>query len=267
MIKKRKMSFANQTFPLAILATVGFLLFCFKPLSDTLASINYYAARPIIEKWHADPTSITLKEYQTAYDNAVSAVEYQPELALYTDTLSEVIQWGVFAGLVESPTAAYIEASKLTETSILNRPVWAVSWANLAVLKWELGEIDGQFLTYLNKAAELGNNSPEVHIVWAKLGLQLIDVNLPLFFEVQDTVQQRIIKGLTHPRARDSVINTIEQRKKQLIVCTWLSKNANKDNTTVSLGSTDTSLRPEGRNLRRHIKVPVSIVERLGCSF
>ena len=213
-------TFINKRMLLALGLIVVTVLLAIKPYKATLASLHYYSARPILESWQQDASLINASNYTKAKQSMEKAIALHPDLALYTNGLSEILQWGVYAGLEQS--SYYQQAGELLNASLLYRPSWALSWLSLAQIKWLNSQTDNEFLYYMQQAHELGENMPEVHILWSEAGLQLINKNLPLFLRLQGFVKQHVLSGLTHPRARQKVLDIIKQENKQLVVCSWL---------------------------------------------
>lgn len=205
------------------------VLLCVQPIKTTMASLNYYKAKPIIESWHANPSSISLANYKLAKQASLAAYSLHPALAFYTDTLSEVLQWGLYAGLEASVNESKTLAAKHTQQSLAIRPGWAVTWANLARTSWNENHKNANVITYLNNADTLGFNLPEVHVVWADIGFKLMEVDFVKFLTVQYNVKQHVLLGLNHPHARAALVTTIKRENKQAVVCAWLGANNNSE--------------------------------------
>ena len=77
---------------LVLLFLVVFLL-CFKSANSVLASLNFYGAKNYIEEWERLEEAPNTVQLQAAEQYAINAIELHPSFALYTDTLSTVLQW------------------------------------------------------------------------------------------------------------------------------------------------------------------------------
>ena len=195
---------------------------CIQPVKTSLASLNYYTAKPILDTWRADPSSISLKNFNKAKNAAEAAVSLHPRFAFYADVLSEVLRWGVYAGVAENKSAANTLARRLTHESLEIRPVWAITWANLAQMQWAESGVSSSYATYLNIASDLGGHLPEVHLVWATIGLELVNKDFLFFLLIQEKVKHHVLLGLSHPRAKANLLAIIRQNNMQGLVCSWL---------------------------------------------
>ena len=215
---------------LALVLALVTLVLVSKPVKTMLASLQYYAAKPLLTSWQQDPSSITPSNYIKAKNAMQSALALHPNLALYSSGLSDILQWGAYSGIEDNPQASYQYASELLKMSLQQRPVWALSWLSLAQIKWANNVTDQDFLFYMQQAHNWGENLPEVHILWANIGLQLINKDFSLFLRLQPKVKQHALLGLTHPRARDTLLSAIKRHNKQAVVCAWL-KNSQSINS------------------------------------
>ena len=226
---------SQKRFLLAFALIVITVMLAIKPVKTTLASLNYYAAKPTLERWQQDPSTITKSSYTNAKKAMQGALALHPRLALYSDGLSDILQWGVYSGLETTPQQSYKQASDLLEQSLLVRPTWALSWLSLAQIKWANNITDNEFLYYLQQAHTFGKNLPEVHILWANIGLQLINKDFSLFLRLQPSIKQHVLLGLAHPRARYALLNTIKRENKQAVVCAWLKNTNNINSDTLTM--------------------------------
>ncbi|MFT6909754.1 MAG: hypothetical protein ACJAS1_006481, partial [Oleiphilaceae bacterium] len=156
-----------------------------------VASVNYYNVKNIVEKWHLDPQNSGLESYQMAKNNSLVAIQYHPDNALYLDLKAQVDEWGVifeFEDSIEGLNSAkkyYLQATQL-------RPLWPVTWASLAKVKWRLQEFDDEMLYFLERANTLGPKKAEVNILIADLGLALYVNNHPMLLKIRPMFYQRL---------------------------------------------------------------------------
>lgn len=193
-----------------------------------LASLHYYSARGYLQEWNQTRHIDSEEDYNDALTSAQKALELQPDLALYNDTLSEVIQWGVYSLSISEieKTERLREALDLTLNSLKLRPSWAVSWMNAAYIKWQLNELDDEFYSFLERANKLGRNSHEVNLFYLEFGFFLIDSDIDTFlvhrFEVERRLKLALKSGLTRARA----FEIIERYKKENLVCSIIDAKA-----------------------------------------
>jgi hypothetical protein len=191
-----------------------------------VASVNFYNVKNIIEKWHNDPLDSDLKDYQVAKNNSLVANKYHPDNALYLDLVAQVDEWGVifeFENRIEglnSAKAYYLQATQL-------RPLWPVTWASLAKVKWRLQEFDNEMLFYLAQANKLGPKKPEVNLLFADLGLALYKNSHPMLVKIRPMFYERLAQGLINPLSRNAVKQIVENYGVESLVCRWLSDKPN----------------------------------------
>lgn len=206
----------------AVISFAVLALVClFVALRFTSASFDFYKVQNIVTSWQEQINTQTVEEYHSAKDAIESAVSHQPSHPLYQDLLGQVYEWGAIAGF-EKPQeglniakAHYLRATQL-------RPLWPVTWASLAMVKWRLQEFDDEMLTYLDRANRLGPKKPEVHILYVRLGMALYANNHPMLLTIRDEFYHRISLGLRDAQSRGKVLKLIKQYRAEKRVCRWL---------------------------------------------
>lgn len=188
-----------------------------------MASLNFYGAKNYIEEWERLEEAPNTVQLQAAEQYAINAVELHPSFALYTDTLSTVLQWQALNNKNFEETIVLLnEAENLNLQSTLNRPAWPVTWANLAYIKWLKGEIDDSFANYLNNASLLGPNNPDVHKAVAQIGLSLAKTDVRRFLQHKGVISKHVTQGLSHPRSRKAIKEIILSTGTRAMVDQWV---------------------------------------------
>lgn len=216
---------------LLILMFLVVFLLCFKSANSVLASLNFYGAKNYIEEWERLEEAPNTVQLQAAEQYAINAIELHPSFALYTDTLSTVLQWQALNNKNFEETIVLLnEAENLNLQSTLNRPAWPVTWANLAYIKWLKGEIDDSFSNYLNNASLLGPNNPDVHKAVAQIGLSLAKTDVRRFLQHKGVISKHVTQGLSHPRSRKAIKEIILSTGTRAMVDQWVKASPkNKD--------------------------------------
>lgn len=206
-------------------AVVSFALLAlvclFVAIRFTAASFDFYKVQNIVSAWQEQGNTKTIEEYHLAKRAIKSAVDSQPSHPLYQDLLAQVFEWGAIAGY-EPPEQALNEAKVHYLRATRLRPLWPVTWASLAMIKWRQQEFDDEMLTYLQRAAKLGPNKPEVHLLYVRLGMALYDNNHPMLQTIRKEFYHRIALGLRAPQSREKVLALIKRYGAQKRVCRWL---------------------------------------------
>ncbi len=206
----------------AVLSFAVLALVClFVALRFTSASFDFYKVQNIVTSWQEQGNTQTIEEYQLAKTAIESAVDSQPSHPLYQDLLGQVSEWGAIAGYEEAESSLRLAKAHYLRATQL-RPLWPVTWASLAMVKWRLQEFDDEMLLYLQRASELGPQKPEVHILYVKLGMALYANNHPMLLTIRKEFYHRVALGLSAPQSRKKVLELITQYKAEKRVCRWL---------------------------------------------
>lgn len=195
---------------------------------SSLASLHYHSARAYLLEWTQSRSIGSEEDYNEALNSAEKAQALQPDLALYNDTLSEVIQWGAYSlSLTETEREARLRrALALTMNSLELRPSWAVSWMNAAYIKWQLNELDDEFYGLLERSNQLGRNSHEVNLFYVEFGFFLIDSDVDVYLAHRLEVERRLKLALESGLTRGRAFEIIERYKKENLVCSIVDTKA-----------------------------------------
>lgn len=185
-----------------------------------MASLHYYEVRNALEAWQETGAVKTLNELSSAKQASDAARKLHGSNPLYIELAGQIIEWEVIAGYnnlqaLERAKNYYIESSKY-------RPLWPVTYANLAMIKWRMQEFDDEMLEYVLKADRLGSQNVEVHIFITRLGISLYQANHPMYTTLKDRIHARISAGMRHQLAKPSIINYIKQNNALESVCRWM---------------------------------------------
>lgn len=113
-----------------------------------------------------------------------------------------------------------LKESYIQDTKI--KPIWPVTWANLAIVKWHLQEFDEEMLGYLLKADKLGPQVAEIHVLFSRLGLSLYAVNHPLYKDIEDVVHTRMRLGIRNPNTNKPILIFINNTNSLSTACSWM---------------------------------------------
>jgi len=190
------------------------------------ASLDYYTVRNSIELWLNEGSAQSEQSYLRARQAVNTAQLLHNSHPLYSELNAQIKEWGVLSGFepdmtLQTAKLSYLEASKL-------RPLWPVTWANLAMLKWRKQEFDDEMYGYLQKANTLGPQKAEVHLLFSQLGLSLYQVNHPFYVRIKDEVHERIKRGLRGHATRNQLVSFIESTNNRKTVCRWIASENEK---------------------------------------
>lgn len=210
---------AKRLFPILILmiAIVGFV----NAFRFGGASLDYYTVKNSINLW-LNKGSV---QSQESYENAKASIDTANMLhhshPLYIELDAQIKEWGVMSGFEPNMSIEQAKKSYLAATKV--RPLWPVSWANLAMLKWREQQFDKELLSYLYNADTLGPQKAEVHLLFAQLGLSLYKANHPFYTQIKLSVHDHVKKGIRSNATRPQLIAFIQQGDHFKTVCRWIS--------------------------------------------
>ncbi len=191
----------------------------YNSINFTLANLNYYHAKIIIDKWTSGNYLNKKEEYQVAESAIQSALAYHFDKPLYLETYAQILEWGFVFQIVG--TRKLEQAENLYRSALHKRPLWPATYANLAMTKWRMQEIDNDFKHYLLTADELGSQTQEVHLLFTQLGIIWYQANHPLYMEFKDIIFARIRAGLRSKSIRQQVLSYIDSTNSKKDVCRW----------------------------------------------
>lgn len=208
----------EHAFPLFIMfvAIVGFL----NAFRFGGASLDYYLVRNAIDTWQLNSHIQTKAEFELAKSAIYTAKILHRSNPLYMDLSGQIKEWGVVSGFDQKNGLTHAKDNYLQATKI--RPLWPVTWANLAMIKWRLQEFDEEMLGYLFKADKLGPQTIEVHILFSRMGLSLYAANNPMYTKIKDIVHTRLQLGLRNSFSREPILTFIESTNSLSTVCRWM---------------------------------------------
>lgn len=188
----------------------------------TLANLDYYEAKSIVNKWEIGDVTNKREEYQAAESAIQSALAYHFDKPLYLETYAQIIEWGFVFQIVDKNKLK--QAKRFYQSALEIRPLWPVTYANLAMTKWRMEELDDDFKHYLYSAHELGSQTQEVHLLFTKLGIIWYQANHPLYTEFKDIIFERIRLGIRNPSTRPKVLAYIASSNSKKDICRWFKE-------------------------------------------
>ena len=208
-----------RIFQLTIVTVCGFGLYWTS--NFLIANNNYYHAKNIVENIRTSSTARTVENINTALNHVNVAIQYFPEKSGYYLLRAELYEW-----------KANLEVSKRLDLlafafddftlALKYRPLWPPTWANLAAIKWKIGEIDDEFYYYLNTAIELGPQHEIVHIFVTEFGLAMFAQHSREFGKINVVLRRHIEQGLKTSLSRERIVKAIKSHNLEQEVCRWM---------------------------------------------
>lgn len=224
-VKELANTYLKKEYALAITVCCIVIVGLFNALRFGLASAEYHQAKDIMETWHVEQKVSSAQSYQEAASAVATAKFLHSSNPLYLDLAGELNEWAAIAGAdlsqqdpassLQTAKEYYLEASKA-------RPLWPVTWANLAMIKWRLQEFDEEMLRYLNQADRLGPQAVEVDLLFIRLGIALYQSNNTFYIPLKERIHNRLRSGIVNERSRSLVLSYIDSTESIEFVCAWM---------------------------------------------
>jgi hypothetical protein len=132
---------------------------------------EYYSARRAIAKWDA-PARTPEADWRRAQAALEGAYGREPDNPLYAEELGRVHEWRALARAAPDPGARTQLRAALASfrAAARMRPASAAAWANIALVKFRLEEMDYEFYGALDRAERMGPWEPFVQRSLADIG-------------------------------------------------------------------------------------------------
>jgi hypothetical protein len=126
-----------------------------------------------IRQWQTSKKLPSIYEWRIALNAMRTAHELDRENPAFTEEMGRLYDMSAGANLANDPgTIAYVQQGlAFFRSATQQRLTSSYTWANIALIKLKLGEIDQEFMHALELAAMLGPWEPEVQLAVANAGL------------------------------------------------------------------------------------------------
>lgn len=186
-----------------------------------IASNNYYHAKNAVVNIRTNTTARSVESINAALEHVNIAIQYFPQKSGYYLLRAELYEWK--ANVSPNERLDYLtEAFNDFILALEYRPLWPPTWANLAAIKWKLGEIDDEFYHYFNTAIELGPQHEVVHIFVAEFGLAMFAEHSREFGKINVVLRRHIKQGLKNSLSKERIVKAIISHKLEHEVCRWM---------------------------------------------
>ena len=122
------------------------------------------------------------------------------------------------------------EAINAFSAAVVARPVSAYAWVNLALSKYQAGQVDAVLYRALDNAARLGPWEPDVQ-------LAVTDLGFALWEDMPRVLRPTVIQTVTNAQQRyaDRVFGIAERRGRMVLACFLSAGNNKLDNKAKQL--------------------------------
>lgn len=161
---------------LALLAMVGLVAAGVQASLHGLANVYGLFPAQRLGAWQSARQVPEPEELSLALGQLRTARALDPGNPGYMDDQGLLWEWAAAGGdTLASPRDALEQARDAHREAIRLRPLWPYSWANLARVKAQLGEVDVELALALEKASRLGPWEPKVQRSIADAGMRVWD--------------------------------------------------------------------------------------------
>ena len=142
-----------------------------------LADIYYRPVKNIIERWQQEKVVLKDEDWDRLQQKLETALRFDPDNPDINHAYGTVLQGRYIDLFPEDPVAqpARRLAADYYRLAIKRRPTWPYTWADLALMKYRLGELDEEYSHALHTAIQMGPWEPSVQYMVGFLGFQTWD--------------------------------------------------------------------------------------------
>lgn len=187
-----------------------FVYLIFIAVSRGIADVTVNKAQTLMNGWVSGKT-VQTEEWNDAHTSLLSALSLTPENPDYLSLLGNLYEWRVARQALDSPELIenYHKALDYYQQALAKRPAFAFYWANIAVVKSILGEVDEAFYLAVDRALILGAWEPGVQ-------LKIADATLRVWYLLDDHGWEQTVNNIE--RGLVSNAPTIMKKAKQVQV-------------------------------------------------
>ncbi|MDH3325364.1 MAG: tetratricopeptide repeat protein [Gammaproteobacteria bacterium] len=181
-----------QSLRIFLVSLIGILLyFIYIAANHGIADVKVYNSRAIMDSWASGKRVVEKNDWESAHQSLLSALEYSPENPEYLALLGNLYEWRVANQPVNSPSVItdLNTALDFYRLALLKRPAFAFYWANIAVIKSMLAEVDKEFYLAVDRALVLGAWEPGVQ-------LKIADATLGVWYLLDENGWNKMIENI-----------------------------------------------------------------------
>ena len=192
-----------------------------------VGDVNSYHARVIMDSWASGKKVVEKNDWDAAHQSLLSALDRSPENPDYLTLLGNLYEWRVTGKVPDSPeiVADYRKALGLYQQALKTRPAFAFYWANVAVVKSILTEVDEEFYLAVDRSLVLGAWDPGVQI-------KIADATLGIWYLLDEHGWEKMVENVEH--GLESNPSAIMKMAKQYQVLNKLCAKLRRTETMLS---------------------------------
>ncbi len=177
----------------ASIAVAVFSLLAWVAVLQSRADLLAYQGRTILRASDQDRASFPREDWDVAQTQLEHAIGLQASNAGMAEDLGRLHELRSRAFWKNEPRTDLDSSLRYLRRSLNARPTSPYTWANLALVKSRLGELDEELFRSVHNAAELGPWEPEVQLVLADIGFRYWN-RMPA--EVRSAIQAAMQRAL-----------------------------------------------------------------------
>ncbi|KUJ82427.1 hypothetical protein AWR36_011485 [Microbulbifer flavimaris] len=182
-----------------------------------MAHLQVVAVENTLKRWGENGKVSSERDLETAFASIDRAITLHEDNPYQLSLKARLLEWRAFgAEEGEGRAADYRAALALYKEAAALRPLWPDTWAEMINVKLNLGELDKELQTFMQRADEMGPYIPAVHtaIVRAEYALKQ---QYP--FEQRPLLDRHLLRGLNDHRSRREIQRLVEQYAQEVSAC------------------------------------------------
>jgi len=178
-----------------ILIIVTIFYFIYVASSRGVGDVVAHQSRIIMDEWASGKKTVDKREWNAAHQSLLSALKLSPGNPDYLALLGNLYEWRVANKSLNSQETAleviadYRMALEFYRRALKQRPAYAFYWANIAVVKSILGEVDQEYYQAIERALVLGPWEPGVQ-------LKIADATLGVWYLLDDNGWDKMLTNV-----------------------------------------------------------------------
>jgi len=210
---------------IALVVIPAFLYMIYVAGSWGLADIHFSLAKKEINNWQSGKITLEEKDWDRLRATLSKAVRLDPKNPEIHEILAYAIEGHFFTAVSKEPEAQTVRLLALEHfrKAVILRPVWPYGWANLASIKYRLGQIDDEFFEALHNTVKFGPWEPGLQRLVVELWLN----ELAAFPQEEHRFVLEVVSRALEKQP-DRILELIRKKGYLALIC--LIK---KDNTSV----------------------------------
>jgi len=197
------------------------IYFAYSAVKRGIADVFSYTPKAIMSQWGKGSAKVGDENWQKANQSLLAALEYSPENSDYLTLMGNLYEWRGTGKALNSAEVISDYQIALTHyrQAAQQQPAFAFYWANIAVVKSILSEVDEEFYSSIMNALKLGPWEPGVQ-------LKIADATLGSWFLLDDNGRNKAVENVERAMKKNAaaIIKIAKRYQVQHQLCAKLGR-------------------------------------------